>query len=202
MSPRPLADTARRGISDNTRRGVADTARRGLPDAARRGWCPGLARPMPTGDGLLARIHPPLGVLTLAQARTVAEGARRHGNGHLDLTARANLQIRGVTEATAAPLAALLGDVGLGDTRADGGPQRLTLTSPLAGRDPSEILDVPALARAIEAAGRAVPGLPAKTLVAVGCALEEADWSVVPTAAERVAIVPASGAIPAAECAA
>ncbi|GJD36003.1 precorrin-3B synthase [Methylobacterium aerolatum] len=202
MSPRPLADTARRGISDNTRRGGADTARRGLPDAARRGWCPGLARPMPTGDGLLARIHPPLGVLTLAQARTVAEGARRHGNGHLDLTARANLQIRGVTEATAAPLAALLGDVGLGDTRADGGPQRLTLTSPLAGRDPSEILDVPALARAIEAAGRAVPGLPAKTLVAVGCALEEADWSVVPTAAERVAIVPASGAIPAAECAA
>ncbi len=62
---------------------------------------------MPTGDGLLARIHPPLGILTLAQARAVAEGARRYGNGHLDLTARANLQIRGVSEATTAPLTAL-----------------------------------------------------------------------------------------------
>ncbi|TXM87393.1 hypothetical protein FV223_27475 [Methylobacterium sp. WL116] len=47
--------------------------RRVLPDAAnRRGWCPSLARPMPTGDGLLARIHPPLGILTRAQIRAVA----------------------------------------------------------------------------------------------------------------------------------
>ncbi len=141
---------------------------------------------MPTGDGLLARIHPPLGILTLAQARAVAEGARRYGNGHLDLTARANLQIRGVSEATTAPLTALLGAVGLGDTRTDGGPQRLTLTSPLAGREP---LDIPALARAIEDMGRGVPGLPAKTLVAVGLRMDEADLSVLSLAADRVAIV-------------
>jgi precorrin-3B synthase len=155
---------------------------------------------MPTGDGLLARIHPPLGVLTLAQARAVAEGARRFGNGHLDLTARGNLQIRGVSEATTAPLAALLDAAGLGDVRRDGGPQRLTLTGPLAERDPSEIVDIPALARAIEGVGRDVPGLPAKTLVAVGCKLEEADWSVVPLAADRVAIVTATEAIPVTEC--
>lgn len=138
---------------------------------------------MPTGDGLLARIHPPLGVLTLAQAGAVAEGARRYGNGHLDLTARANLQIRGVSEATTGPLAALLDASGLGDTRTDGGPQRLTLTSPLAGQDTA------ALARAIEDAGRGVPGLPAKTLVAVGLRMEEADCSVLPLAADRAAIV-------------
>ena len=138
---------------------------------------------MPTGDGLLARIHPPLGILTLAQARAVAEGARHYGNGHLDLTARANLQIRGVSEATTAPLAILLGEAGLGDTRTDGGPQRLTLTSPLAGQDTA------AIARAIESAGHGVPGLPAKTLVAVGLLMEEADVSVLPLAAERMAIV-------------
>ncbi|MDP4002411.1 precorrin-3B synthase [Methylobacterium sp. NEAU K] len=154
--------------------------RRPLPAApARRGWCPGLARPMPTGDGLLARVHPPLGILTLQQARAVAEGARRFGNGHLDLTARANIQIRGVSEATRTALAHLLTGAGLGDVRADGGPQRLTLTSPLAGRDPAETIDVPGLARAIEAAGLGVPGLPPKTLVAVegrpGAALPEAD---------------------------
>ena len=159
---------------------------RAQPDAARRGWCPGLSRPMPTGDGLLARIHAPLGALTLAQARAVAEGAHRYGNGHLDLTARANLQIRGVTEATTAPLAAWLAAAGLGDTRRDGGPQRLTLTSPVPQREP---IDIPALAAAIEQEGRGVPGLPAKTLVAVGMAMDEADFSVVPLAADRVAIV-------------
>ena len=35
---------------------TVSTHRRVLPEApARRGWCPGLSRPMPTGDGLLAR---------------------------------------------------------------------------------------------------------------------------------------------------
>jgi precorrin-3B synthase len=176
----------------------ATPQRRVLPEApARRGWCPGLTRPMPTGDGLLARVHPPLGILTLDQARAVAEGARLFGNGHLDLTARANLQIRGVSEATRAPLATWLAARGLGDVRADGGPQRLTLTSPLAGHDPDETIDVPALARAIETAGLAIPGLPAKTLVAVegrpGRALPEADLCVAAEGPGRVAIAVAHG---------
>ncbi|WP_342140902.1 precorrin-3B synthase [Methylobacterium fujisawaense] len=171
---------------------------RALPEAAsRRGWCPGLTRPMPTGDGLLARVHPPLGVLTLGQARAVAEGARRFGNGHLDLTARANLQIRGVTEATQAALAAWLSAQGLGDVRADGGPQRLTLTSPLAGRDPEEAIDVPGLARAVEAAGLTIPGLQAKTLVVIegraDRATAEADCAVIAHGPGRVAITIACG---------
>ncbi|MBY0259945.1 hypothetical protein [Methylobacterium sp.] len=139
--------------------------RRVAPEApSRRGWCPSLARPMPTGDGLLARVHPPLGRLTPAQARAVADAARRYGNGHVDVTARANLQIRGVTEATRCGLAEALAAIGLGDVRHDGGPQRLTLTTPLAGLDCDA---VPALARAIEAIGLAIPGLPPKTLVAI-----------------------------------
>ena len=172
-------------------------SRRPLPAApARRGWCPGLTRPMPTGDGLLARIHPPLGILTLDQARAVAEGARRFGNGHIDLTARANLQVRGVREITRAPLARLLEAAGLGDVRGDGGPQRLTLTGPLAGRDPAEVIDVPGLARAIEAAGRTVPGLPAKTLVAIegrpGVAGPDADILVYAHTPGRVGIAAAA----------
>lgn len=142
-------------------------SRRALPDAPnRRGWCPGLARPMPTGDGLLARIHPPLGILTVAQLRAVAAAATRFGNGHVDVTARANLQLRGVTEVTRSGLVKALESAGLGDARSDGGPQRLTLTSPLAGLSPAP-LDVPALARTIEAQGLAVAGLPAKTLVLI-----------------------------------
>jgi len=144
------------------------SARRIPPEApGRRGWCPGLSRPMPTGDGLLARVHPAGGLLTAAQAHAVAEGARRHGNGLIDITARANLQIRGVGEATRGALAAELDAAGLGDRRDDGGPQRLTLTSPLAGLDPFERIDVPALARTVEAVGLTVAGLPAKTLVTI-----------------------------------
>ncbi|KQP41785.1 precorrin-3B synthase [Methylobacterium sp. Leaf106] len=143
--------------------------RRVSPEPARRGWCPSLARPMPTGDGLLARVHPPLGILTPAQARAVAEGARRFGNGHIDVTARANLQIRGVTEATRCGLAEALGAVALNDVRGDGGPQRLTLTAPLAGLEATPI-DIPTLAGAIEAIGLAIPGLPPKALVAVEAA--------------------------------
>ncbi len=172
----------------------ASPHRRVLPDApGRRGWCPGLARPMQTGDGLLARVHPPLGMLSLAQARAVAQGARQYRNGPLDLTARANLQIRGVSAASSAPLARLLTEAGLGDRRADGGPQRLTLTQPLAGQDPAELFDVPALARAIEAAALAIPGLPAKTLAVVDgrpdAAVPEADCHVVVRDATQVEVV-------------
>ena len=142
-------------------------SRRVLPEApSRRGWCPSLARPMPTGDGLLARIHPPLGILTRAQLRAVADAARAFGNGHVDVTARANLQLRGVSEATRRGLVAALTAAALGDVRADGGPQRLTLTSPLAGLT-AEAIDVPGIARAIEAHGAAIAGLPPKTLVLI-----------------------------------
>ncbi|MFH6782387.1 MULTISPECIES: nitrite reductase [Methylobacterium] len=129
--------------------------------APRRGWCPGLARPMPTGDGLLVRLHPVAGRLTAVQARAAARAAREGGNGLLDVTARGNLQIRGVTAQSHARVAAVLAGSGLGDVRHDGGPQRLTLNGPLAGTE------CRAVVAAVEAIGREVMGLPAKTLVAV-----------------------------------
>lgn len=65
-----------------------------------KGWCPGALRPMQSGDGLVVRIRPPLGRLTPAQAQAIALAARTHGNGLIDLSARANLQLRGLTEAS------------------------------------------------------------------------------------------------------
>ncbi|MDZ4087632.1 MAG: precorrin-3B synthase [Tabrizicola sp.] len=63
-----------------------------------KGWCPGALRPMQSGDGLVTRIRPPLGRLTPQQAQAIAKAAKTHGNGIIDLSARANLQLRGVTE--------------------------------------------------------------------------------------------------------
>lgn len=67
---------------------------------ARRGACPTLARPMPTGDGLLARLRPRHGCLTLLQFQHLAEAAEQHGNGILEITARGSLQIRGLKPET------------------------------------------------------------------------------------------------------
>lgn len=61
-----------------------------------KGWCPGAWRPMLSGDGLVVRVRPRGG--RLASTQTLAQAALRHGNGWIDLTSRANIQIRGVTE--------------------------------------------------------------------------------------------------------
>ena len=112
----------------------------------RRGWCPGARRPMETGDGLLVRVHPPGGVLSAAQACSLADAAEVCGNGLLDVTARGNLQIRGVSETTHPAVLERLSAIGLLEDEAAEGPYRLTLTSPLAGIDPGARFDTAALA--------------------------------------------------------
>lgn len=82
---------------------------------AARGRCPGALRPMRSGDGLLVRLRPPSGRLDAAQAMAVCEAALAHGSGILDLTARGNLQLRGVSEAGHGPLLEALEALGLLD---------------------------------------------------------------------------------------
>ena len=64
-----------------------------------RGWCPGAHRPMRSGDGLVVRVRPPLGEITPRQCTGLADLAERYGQGALELTNRANLQLRGVADA-------------------------------------------------------------------------------------------------------
>ena len=66
------------------------------PDA--KGWCPGAYRPMMSGDGLVVRVRPMLARLTRAQVLGLCDAALEFGSGMIDLTSRANLQIRGVKE--------------------------------------------------------------------------------------------------------
>lgn len=61
------------------------------------GWCPGALRPMMSGDGLVVRVRAPLGRLTQEQAAGLADLAAAHGNGLIDVSARSNVQIRGVS---------------------------------------------------------------------------------------------------------
>ncbi|HEX7873323.1 MAG TPA: cobalamin biosynthesis protein CobG [Sphingobium sp.] len=68
------------------------------------GWCPSAWRPMMAGDGLLVRVRPALARISHAQALGLCEAALTFGNGAIDLTNRAGLQIRGVREAGLAGL--------------------------------------------------------------------------------------------------
>jgi precorrin-3B synthase len=102
------------------------------PDALRRGWCPSTLKPMETGDGWLVRLHPPGARLSPAQLRRIAALATRHGNGLIEISARGNMQLRGVTAESHPELVATLLAERLVDEHDGDGPQRLTLVSPLA----------------------------------------------------------------------
>jgi precorrin isomerase len=53
---------------------------------------------MQSGDGLLVRVRAAARALTSADLRALAALASRHGNGLLELTRRANVQLRGVVD--------------------------------------------------------------------------------------------------------
>ena len=94
-----------------------------------QGWCPGALRPMMSGDGLVVRVRPRGGRLTGEQAAGIARLAALHGNGLLDLSNRANLQIRGVTEASHPALMDGLHALGCLDGSAEGEARRNIITS-------------------------------------------------------------------------
>jgi precorrin-3B synthase len=98
-----------------------------------RGWCPGAHRPMASGDGLVVRVRPPLGELTPAQAEGLADLALLHGCGVVELTNRANLQLRGVEEDAHAPLLDGLAALGLLDADASAEGRRNIVTDPFRG---------------------------------------------------------------------
>ena len=116
-----------------------------------KGWCPTLLSPMQSGDGWLARVKPSAGVLTAAAARLIADAARRHGNGHIDLTSRANLQIRGLTPRSAQAFAEIV--IGAGLASADPSLEviRNVMASPLGPDDSTASFDSHVVAHDIEA---------------------------------------------------
>ncbi|MFN7222628.1 MAG: precorrin-3B synthase [Paracoccaceae bacterium] len=121
-----------------------------------QGWCPGALRPMLSGDGLVVRVRPDAGRLTQAQAAGLADASRRHGNGLIDLSARGNVQLRGVTEASHPALIDELRALGLIDDDPVSEARRNILVTPFADAATD------ALAHAVAAALQDAPDLPGK----------------------------------------
>jgi precorrin-3B synthase len=126
-----------------------------------RGWCPGVFDPLLTGDGWLVRVRCPGGVVTPVGLRVVAELATAGGSGQLELTSRANLQLRGLREGGLDSTGRELVSAGLAaaDAAADG--WRAIVSSPLAGHDPTAAVDSgPVVAALADELARAVDGSP------------------------------------------
>lgn len=97
-----------------------------------KGWCPGILQPMQSGDGLIVRVRPRGGAFAVHEARVLADLAARLGNGHVDLTRRANLQLRGLSEEALPELQAALGRLGLVDADAEVEAVRNVMVAPHA----------------------------------------------------------------------
>jgi precorrin-3B synthase len=130
-----------------------------------KGWCPGALRPMQSGDGLIVRVRPRCGMFRPKDLIVLAAAAAHFGNGYIDLTRRANLQIRGVSEETLPGLHDVIGGLGLLDPTPEAEAVRNLMISPLAGIDPAELLDISGIAGELArmlASERALWALPFK----------------------------------------
>jgi precorrin-3B synthase len=117
-----------------------------LPIAARRrGACPSLDAPMQTGDGLLARIRIAGGRLDPVRLEQLAALCGTYGNGIVEITARGNLQVRGLTEAAMPAFSSAVRDLTPVETGL------VMDVPPLAGDDPLEFVDPRPLAASIKA---------------------------------------------------
>lgn len=98
-------------------------------------------------DGGLARVRVPGGVLTPHRFRTLAIAAAELGDGGLELTSRANVQVRGLQAGQEQDLAERLGSAGLLPSETHERVRNI-IGSPY--QDGRELLDVPAVASELD----------------------------------------------------
>ncbi|WP_433356553.1 precorrin-3B synthase [Microtetraspora malaysiensis] len=190
----------------------SDLPGRSGPDA-----CPGALQVHAAADGGLARVRIPGGAVTAGQLRAVAAAARELGSGVIELTSRANLQVRGLplppaacegaerAPAEAPDFAARMAAAGLLPS-ATHERVRNIVASPLAGRNAASGRDVRPLVAELDRALCARPGLaelPGRFLFALDdgsgdVAALEADVTLRPVAAgdENEAALLLAGADP------
>ncbi len=103
--------------------------------------CPGLFYPTPAQDGILSRIRIPGGMLNSRQLLAIAQIADNYGGGYVDVTNRANLQIREIHQNINAEILKPLQDLGLAASNQAVDHIRNIMVSPTAGIDSQELID-------------------------------------------------------------
>ena len=113
--------------------------------------CPGALTVHQAADGGLARVRLPGGALTTAQLRELTAATTGLGDGTLELTSRANVQIRGLAPGGEVELAERIAAAGLLPS-ASHERARNIVASPLSGIDDAGFADVAPVAVALDRA--------------------------------------------------
>ncbi|WP_229798994.1 precorrin-3B synthase [Planomonospora parontospora] len=184
----------------------------GLPGRSRSDACPGALQTHAAADGGLARIRVPGGRLSSARLRELARAAAECGTGVIELTSRANVQVRGLDEESG--LAARMAEAGLLPSPTHERVRNI-LASPLTGCDGRGLLDAGPLVAELDRSLCARPelaALPGRFLFAVDDGRGDvaglgADAGILPLAPDLAAVlvagadsglrVPVSEAVPA-----
>ncbi|MFK0732245.1 MAG: hypothetical protein ACIWVG_13960, partial [Gloeotrichia echinulata HAB0833] len=103
--------------------------------------CPGLFYATPAQDGILSRIRIPGGMINSKQCSAIANIADEFSGGYIDITNRANLQLREIRTLMNAEVLKRLQDLGLGSRNTIVDHIRNIMTSPTAGIDSQELID-------------------------------------------------------------
>jgi ferredoxin-nitrite reductase len=109
----------------------------------------GLFYVAPNQDAFMLRLRLPGGILLAHQAEGLANVAERYGGGYLDITTRANLQVREIGAAHPITVLTAIDELGLTSRGAGADNIRNLTGSPAAGIDPQELCDTRPLCRAL-----------------------------------------------------
>lgn len=110
--------------------------------------CPGLFYGSRARDGVLSRMRIPGGILNVPQCRAIADLADRYSNGYLQVTNRANLQVRTAESAIPRSIWQDLQDLELASRCIEIDPIRNIMSSPTAGIDRAQLVDTRLLVKA------------------------------------------------------
>ncbi|MGB3262821.1 MAG: precorrin-3B synthase [Microcoleus sp.] len=110
--------------------------------------CPGLFYGSRARDGVLSRMRIPGGILTVPQCWSIANLVDRYSTGYLQITNRANLQIRELHSEIPPEVWQDLQELGLASRRVEVDPIRNMMASPTAGIDRQQLLDTRPLVKA------------------------------------------------------
>jgi precorrin-3B synthase len=112
-------------------------------------FCPGVLHAVQAKDGLLIRIRVPGGLIEANQLRTIADLSSGFAEGTIEITSRANLQLRGIRTEDLGQIVDSISSAGLLPSQQHDRVRNI-VTSPIAGIDPGELIDPRPLIRQLD----------------------------------------------------
>ncbi len=112
-------------------------------------FCPGVLHAVQAKDGLLIRIRVPGGLIEANQLRAVADLSSGFADGTIEITSRANLQLRGIRTEDLSQIVHGISSAGLLPSQLHDRVRNIVI-SPIAGLDPGELIDPRPLIRQLD----------------------------------------------------